>query len=455
MNEKRTVYFSRFENNIWLPPDSIEGTTTDKLTQNSLDYGYDVDLDTTGTMWLGRLSDSGATLFKRQLDPSFSSYAFLPLTANLGHPLIYFPEYSGLYPVFPSDPITRQYRPISIVAIDSQRIWIDYGADATIFFYFQVDNFEPAEGNIFSISEVQSAPILGIKTPKSNVQFLQGGWEDHHGSTALPFAVLIGFTPTNSLIFYGVSGLSETATAGIAQDSLMYIFYWMAVPPVTPFTPEKNFVSFLDVIDADSRALITRYSALNFFPRTASKTGSFLATGWIENNQIMLKGIDGFQFLQTTTVPENDLMADTARKDLYIIADTYPNVWIAWRGMLNGQYEIFVMKTQISIEADTAVIVSVPGSIDATSPYSFALEQNYPNPFNPSTTIGYTIHDDGWVNLTVYDVLGRAVLALVDEQKSRGAYSVALNASNLPSGMYFYKLTSGVYSATKKLVLLK
>jgi hypothetical protein len=85
----------------------------------------------------------------------------------------------------------------------------------------------------------------------------------------------------------------------------------------------------------------------------------------------------------------------------------------------------------------------------------YSLGQNYPNSFNPTTTISYTIPKNGLVALRVYDILGSEVAELVNEVKEAGDYSVTFNASNLPSGIYFYTLTSGNFTATKKLILLK
>ncbi len=93
--------------------------------------------------------------------------------------------------------------------------------------------------------------------------------------------------------------------------------------------------------------------------------------------------------------------------------------------------------------------------IDVTAPIKFSLEQNYPNPFNPMTNIEYQIANTGLVKLVVYNSLGEEVATLVNEYKSAGSYEVKLDASNLPSGVYIYRLTSGSYSAVKKLVLLK
>ncbi len=85
----------------------------------------------------------------------------------------------------------------------------------------------------------------------------------------------------------------------------------------------------------------------------------------------------------------------------------------------------------------------------------YALEQNYPNPFNPTTTIGYQLPIESHVTLKVYDVLGSEVGTLVNERQNAGPHAIRFNASNLPSGVYFYRLEAGTYHDTKKLLLLK
>ena len=96
-------------------------------------------------------------------------------------------------------------------------------------------------------------------------------------------------------------------------------------------------------------------------------------------------------------------------------------------------------------------------------PASFALRQNYPNPFNPTTTIGYEIPASGYVNLRVFDVLGREVAVLVDGERQAGTYSVPFDGGHLASGIYYYRLTvtdPTLHSAKqfvdiKKLILIK
>jgi len=94
-------------------------------------------------------------------------------------------------------------------------------------------------------------------------------------------------------------------------------------------------------------------------------------------------------------------------------------------------------------------------AVDMGTPQEFLLEQNYPNPFNPNTVIKFHVPVAGLVSLKLYDVLGNEMKTLVDEQKTSGVYSVELDASQLTSGIYFYKLTSGTFNSTRKMILLK
>jgi len=94
-------------------------------------------------------------------------------------------------------------------------------------------------------------------------------------------------------------------------------------------------------------------------------------------------------------------------------------------------------------------------NVEVEIPLQYALEQNYPNPFNPSTKINYSIPEDGFVKLAVYNLLGEEVAAIVNAFQKADRYEVNFNASGLSSGVYVYKIESANYTASKKLVLMK
>lgn len=101
------------------------------------------------------------------------------------------------------------------------------------------------------------------------------------------------------------------------------------------------------------------------------------------------------------------------------------------------------------------VLTEVKSKADGSPVTGYRLLQNYPNPFNPTTAISYQLSTIGRVTLRVYDVLGRRVATLVDGKQEPGNYSVTFNGSGLASGVYFYRLTAGIYTSTNKFVLMK
>jgi len=99
------------------------------------------------------------------------------------------------------------------------------------------------------------------------------------------------------------------------------------------------------------------------------------------------------------------------------------------------------------------VSIEAPNAIEV--PKGYRLEQNYPNPFNPETTIQFSLPASGKVKISIYDILGRSVKTILDAQLTAGDHSINFNASDVASGIYFYKLTAGKYHATRKMMLLK
>ena len=88
-------------------------------------------------------------------------------------------------------------------------------------------------------------------------------------------------------------------------------------------------------------------------------------------------------------------------------------------------------------------------------PKAFKLYENYPNPFNPETIIKYEIAEYSLINITLFDILGNKIETLLSEEKPAGVYTLEFNAANLPSGIYFYRISAGPFVKTKKMMLLK
>ncbi len=120
---------------------------------------------------------------------------------------------------------------------------------------------------------------------------------------------------------------------------------------------------------------------------------------------------------------------------------------------LVGFTDVYAVRTD-SILNFPPYIIGVK-QISSQTPKYFNLFQNYPNPFNPKTIIEFQIPNFGMVELKVYDVLGREVAVLVKRELKAGTYQSEFDGTNYPSGVYFYRLTAGEYSKSKKMVLIK
>ena len=128
--------------------------------------------------------------------------------------------------------------------------------------------------------------------------------------------------------------------------------------------------------------------------------------------------------------------------------------------LLNHGSAGYYMQRIANLWADPSLILKYDPTvgveeIDNEMPTEYVLYQNYPNPFNPRTNIGFRIADRGFVSIKVYDVLGKEIATLVNEEKPAGNYEVEFDATNLTSGIYFYQLKAGNLIETKKMLLLK
>ena len=134
------------------------------------------------------------------------------------------------------------------------------------------------------------------------------------------------------------------------------------------------------------------------------------------------------------------------------------SLWFNARGMYKRTYDTEYLGNHQIYTHTKIYLDSVFVDVDDHSnniPESFYLSQNYPNPFNPSTTIEYSIPERSNVVIKVFDLLGRKVATLVNDEKSAGVYKVKFDGSSLSSGIYFYKLWTENYGTVKKMILLK
>ncbi len=121
-------------------------------------------------------------------------------------------------------------------------------------------------------------------------------------------------------------------------------------------------------------------------------------------------------------------------------------------------FKISADSTEWDVRWNNAITVGTVGIEEKTLPgvpEAFALEQNFPNPFNPATTIRYSLKERSEVKLTVYNAAGQQVALLAEGNKAPGNYEVVFNPKDLPSGVYFYRLTAGNFVETRKMMLIQ
>lgn len=123
-------------------------------------------------------------------------------------------------------------------------------------------------------------------------------------------------------------------------------------------------------------------------------------------------------------------------------------VHVVWTDGRSGDYEVYHKVNPIGNQVGIT-------TINSEVPEEFSLSQNYPNPFNPVTNIKFNIAVAGFVKMAVYDILGKEVAQLVNEELSPGSYNVDFDGSHLVSGVYFYKLVTRDHSMVKKMILVK
>jgi hypothetical protein len=142
-------------------------------------------------------------------------------------------------------------------------------------------------------------------------------------------------------------------------------------------------------------------------------------------------------------------------EDLYgLLGTEWDSVTVAWTVICKGAEPAFIASVDtFSVTFINGLVVGVDGE---SIPNKFFVDQNYPNPFNPTTTIKFGLPAEQVVDLRIYDILGREVIALVSNKSLKaGTHSYDFNASNIASGTYIYRLTTDNNVVTKKMLLLK
>ena len=163
--------------------------------------------------------------------------------------------------------------------------------------------------------------------------------------------------------------------------------------------------------------------------------------------------VEGGPDLWTDLVQLNFISNNIVTSDV-VFWETYSNYWSIYDSDNFTKWEKGTFDN---------VTTSLKNEDITNNDFNYSLNQNYPNPFNPLTTIQYSVNKESWVKLIVYNAIGQEVKTLVDETKQIGTYRTGFDATNLTSGIYFYKLQAGdpstgsgqAFVETKKMILMK
>lgn len=129
--------------------------------------------------------------------------------------------------------------------------------------------------------------------------------------------------------------------------------------------------------------------------------------------------------------------------------NTFTTLGNSWSGMMeSGDYTMFGGFNYTYTHPDIV-------GFEELIPYSYELYQNYPNPFNPTTTIKFSLERPEFVNIKVYNILGKVVAEVANGDYLEGVHSINFNGDGLSSGQYFYRISTKRFTKTKKMVLLK
>lgn len=280
-----------------------------------------------------------------------------------------------------------------------------------------------------------------------------------------------------------------------------YTSHWIYSPPSVGFIDGDNV---LDVAIGDGGGTISGspvFALLAWNKNGAPLTG-FPVTGlWAIDNQVLIGDVDndnsseliiddnttsggmgkylGFNhdgtqmtgnwpvYTTLSTFFSTPMLCDVNRDGILDIAGSggqavspaQTNVYLWNTGVPYNSSKITVPMWQYNsrhngVYGDNQIVTGIP-PVSANIPKDYLLLQNYPNPFNPKTVIGFKVKEENFSSLLVYDASGRQVDVLLNENLKPGGYEITWNAANYPSGVYFYKLTSGSFTETKKMVLVK
>jgi hypothetical protein len=290
----------------------------------------------------------------------------------------------------------------------------------------------------------------------------------YHGGGTDPF---INFNGNSIISLLGLTaypmGVVGRRTGVVSRDSWFgqCMIQTNNYPPAVSYTTNRHYNPATRMVDMTVIATALRdidtNCMINFvitednmvYPQTGNSSCPGSST-WIHRFVVrnMVNGATG-EALSTGHWASGTTKTKTWTTTLdaaWVYANCKTGVFVYMQGG-NLSYTSPVLQTKKEVVSTFPTGVENPVNV----PLEYNLAQNYPNPFNPNTNIHFTIKKEGIVKFQVFDILGNVVATFSDGFMKAGEYNAEFSGVNLSSGVYFYKLTSGDFSETKKMMLLK
>lgn len=290
---------------------------------------------------------------------------------------------------------------------------------------------------------LSSSPVWTSSSSNTSAQDLAWGDINNDG---YPELAVIHFGYSRLEIFMNNSGVLETSPSWT---------YTTGSPGTALSFGDVNGDGFLDLAVGTARAPVAVFLNQSIVPVelksfTSENVGSAVKLRWTTATETNNKGFEIERLKDFPyAAPKNweqigyvDGNGTSAKSHNYIFIDNNPGT---------GNYSYRLKQ----VDYDGSYKYSEILNVNVNDRLQFDLSQNYPNPFNPSTKISYQISTNGHVELKVYNSLGQETALLVNSYKQAGRYDVIFDASYLPSGVYFYKLTAGDFTSVKKMILMR
>jgi photosystem II stability/assembly factor-like uncharacterized protein len=323
-------------------------------------------------------------------------------------------------------------------ALAKQHIWRTYNGGSTW------DQFNLSLGNDLSFINSQEGWYCGLSGYIRHTTNGGETWAIQSAPSTADYLYSIEFVDNQNGWCTGYNWQDHSAIILHTPNGGTNWYYQFHEVNATGFRTMRS----IDMWNADQGIGVTNYGTIlettagdtDWIETYAPDSASLNCVSYQDEFTAWASGDDGVIIFKTTGSPwqVDTVLTDTRILDIYAFDDDH-----RWATTDDGRILVFTPGQ------------SIRGNGDSEVPHDFTLHQNYPNPFNPATQIQFHLPRASRVNLTIYNILGQQVAILLDKPLTAGEHTMTFDGSNLPSGIYFYRLTSDQFRDTRKMVLCK